>query len=184
VKTTIKYALIGLVAVVAILALWPYRLIGSPSSKIRLVDESGQSLTGVRVVREWRTSEEQRGKAEAVTDFSGTVSFPEQSVHISLLTRITKPLLTFVPASCGLGLHVYGLSEFRVYWPSGYTLRFDSDKWKRESEVWKNQDGVCIRDPAVIQQYRHESYVELYFFNYSNKRQDFKYTLTVYREQK
>jgi hypothetical protein len=181
VKATIKYALIGFVAVLVVLAIWPYRLVASPNSKIRLVDDSDRPLTGVRVVREWRTSEEQRGRTEAVTDSSGAVSFPEQAVHMSLLKRITKPLLIFVPASCGPGWEVYGHSEFRIYWPSGYTLRFDAGKWKRASEVWKNRDGVCIRDPALILQYQHESYVELYFFN---KRQDFDYTLTVYREQK
>jgi len=184
VKATLKYVLIGFVAVLLILAIWPYRLVASPNSKIRLLDESGRPLTGVRVVREWRTSEEQRGQTEAVTDSSGTVSFPRQTVHISLLKRITKPLLIRVPASCGPGWEVYGLSEFRIYWPTGYTLKFDEDQWKRESEVWKNRDDVCIRDPAVIQLYRHEAYVELYFFNYSNRRQDFEQTLTVYREQK
>jgi hypothetical protein len=50
----------------------------------------------------------------------------------------------------------------------------------REYEVWENSDGVCIRDPAIIRQYHHENYVELYFYN---KRQDFNYTLTAYREQ-
>ena len=45
-------------------------------------------------------------------------------------------------------------------------------------EVYKNRDGVCIRDPEVVKQFLHESYVELYFFN---KPQDFDYTLTLYR---
>ena len=171
----------AVVAIFAILAICPYRLIASPNSKIRLVADSGRPLAGVRIVRKWCTSEEQHGETEAVTDSSGTVSFPQQAVHMSLLKRITKPLLIFVPASCGPGWEVYGLSEFRIYWPSGYTLRFDGDNWQRDAEVWKNRDDVCIRDPAVIQQYWHESYVELYFFN---KRQDFDYTLTVYRQQK
>jgi hypothetical protein len=175
VKAIIKYALVGLVAIVAVLAIWPYRLIASPNSKIRVVDDSGRPLTGVRVVREWRTSEEHHGQDEAATDASGVVSFQQMAVHMSLLKRITKPLLVFVPASCGPGWEVYGHSEFRIYWPTGYALRLDGGKWKREYEVWKSADGVCIRDPAVIQQYRHESYVELYFFN---KRQDFEYTLT------
>jgi len=100
---------------------------------------------------------------------------------MSMLKRVTKPLLIFVPASCGPGWEVYGLSEFRIYWPSGYALRFDKDKWKRELDVWENRDNVCIRDPAVIQQYQHESYVDLYFFN---KPHGFEYTLTIYREQK
>jgi len=160
-----KFLLISSVAIVAIPAVWPCRLIASPDSKIRIVDDSGRPLSGVRVVREWRTSEEQHGQGAAVTDSSGAVSFPQQAVHISLLKRVTKPLLIFVPASCGPGWEIYGHSQFRIYWPSGYTLRFDRDKWKREGEVWKNADAVCIRDPAVTQQYQHESYVELYFFN-------------------
>jgi hypothetical protein len=183
-KAQLKYPLIGLVAVVAVFVIWPYWLIASPPSRIRIVDDSGRPLTGVRVVRKWRTSEEHQGQDETITDATGAVSFPQEVVYMSSLKRITKPLLRFVPAICGPGWEVYGLSEFRIYWPEGCTLKFDDDKWKRVSEVWESGDGVCIRDPAVIRQYQNENYAELYFFSFSNKRHDFDYTLTVYRNAK
>jgi hypothetical protein len=184
VKAPLKYSLIalgGLFACIVALALWPYQLVASPNSKIRVLDDSGRPLTGVRVVREWSTSEQHRGKDEAITDARGAVSFKREAFSMSLLKRITKPLLIFVPATCGPGWEVYGHSEFRIYWPDGYALRFDDGSWKRVAEVWKGRDGICIRDPAVIRQYRHESYVELYFFT---MRHDFDYTLTVYPEHK
>ena len=180
-KAFVKYALIGGAVALVVLTFWPYRFIASPNSKIRLVDDSGQPLGNVRIVRKWHTSEEQRGQEEAVTDSNGAVRFQQRSAQICMLKRITKPLLVFVPAACGPDGEIYGYSEFRIDWPSGYTLKFDGDKWKREGEVWKNQEGICIRDPDVIRQFGHESYAELYFFN---KSQDFDYTLTVYREQK
>ena len=49
------------------------------------------------------------------------------------------------------------------------------------AEVWEGRDGICIRDPAVIRQYRHDSYIELYFFTMQH---DFDYTLTIYRDHK
>jgi hypothetical protein len=183
-KASLKYSLIALscgCVCIAILAFWPYQLVASPNSKLRVVDDSGHPLIGVRVVRGWSTSEEQHGENEAITDTSGVVSFQREAFSMSLLKRLTKPLLIFVPASCGPGWEVYGHSEFRIYWPDGYTLKFDDGSWKRVNEVWEGHDGICIRDPDVIRQYRHESYVELYFFT---MRHDFDYTLTVYREHK
>lgn len=170
---------------------------------IRVIDDAGHPLIGINVVREWRTSEGHRGHDEAVTDASGAVSFKRQAMNISLFKRITKPLLIFVPAMCGPSSEIYGYSEFRIYWPDGYTLKFDDNNWKKLEEVYQSRDGVCVRDPAVILQYRNqsyvqsspsppaelagirqdrnESYVEIYFFNKPNA---FDYSLTVYREHK
>jgi hypothetical protein len=176
-KARLKKFFIGLVVVVGVLYVWPYRLIGSPKSTLRVRDDGGHPLAGLRVTRSWRTSEGHQGQDEATTDPSGSVSFQRQAVHMSLLKRITKPLLIFVPAMCGPSWEVYGMSEFDIYWPSGYTLRFDDKKWKRENEVWKDNEDVCVRDPAPIQQNQRENYVELYFFN---KSKDFDYTVTLY----
>jgi hypothetical protein len=181
VKKLLTYLLIVIVTAIVILALWPCRLVASPHSTLRVVDGKKQPVSGLRVIRAWDTSEGQKGQEEAITDTKGEVSFKKVVVSMSVLKRLTKPLLIFVPASCGLGWDIYGHSEFHIYRPDGYTLKFDNTTWRREAEVYQNRDGVCIRDPDVIKQYRPENYVELYFFN---KRQDFDYTLTLSRNDK
>ncbi len=181
-------ALAVFAGMILVLAVWPYKLIATPNSKIRIVDDSKQPLVGVRIVRSWDTSEDQKGDEEAVTDSNGEVSFKQVAFSMSLLKRLTKPLLIFVPTSCGLGWEVYGSSEFRIYWPDGYKLRFDDGTWKKVYSVYQNKDGVYMRDPErPIPHFRHkhspkeESYVNFYF---SKKRKDFNYTLTIYREDK
>jgi hypothetical protein len=165
--------------VIIILAFCPYRLVGSPNSTICIIDGSNQPLSGLRVTRSWDTSEGQKGQDEAVTDSRGAVNFKRVAVSMSLLKRLTKPLLIFVPAACGPGWEVYGSSEFHVYWPDGYALKFDAANWKKVNEVYKDRDGVCVRVPEDMKQYNQENYVAFYFFN---KPKDFDYTLTIYRK--
>jgi hypothetical protein len=87
-KARIKHVLIKLFLVVVILAFWPYRLIVSPHSRIRIVDDSGRPLTGVLVVRDWRSSENHQGQDESTTDASGVVSFPREVGYMSLLINL------------------------------------------------------------------------------------------------
>lgn len=180
----IKYlagALAGLFALFAILAVWPCALVASPASHLRVVDDSRHPLTGVRIVRGWHTSESHQGEDEAHTDASGAVSFPRKAVRISMLKRLTKPLLVFVPAACGPAWEIYGYSEYRIYWPDGYTLMFDDPNWKKTGEAWQRSDGLCIRDPEIARKYQRADCVELYGYN---MRHDFDYALTVYRKGK
>lgn len=97
-----------------------------------------------------------------------------------MLERITKPLLILVPiAHGGPEWDMYGRSEFRIFRPDGYALKFDDGNWEKVSLVWQAPNGICIRDGPV--QYRGESCIELYFYN---KRHDFDFTLTLDRKNK
>lgn len=180
-KKHIRYIAIGSVAVILVLALCPYELVATPNSMLRIVDGRKQPLGGLRVSRAWNTSEGQKGQEETSTDSKGEVSFKQVAFSMSLLKRLTKPLLIFVPASCGPGWEVYGHSEFHIYLPDGYRLKFDPTIWKRVNEVYQNRDGVCIGDPETVSQSSQEHFVTLYFFN---KRKDFDYTLTIYGKDK
>jgi len=164
-----------------ILPLIAVLLVGSPDSKLRVVDEASKPLAGLKVVREWQTSEEKKGTAEAITDKNGEVSFPRVETSISLFKRLTKPLLVFVPASCGPSWEIYGMSTYRIYTPGRFTLKFDSKIWKRDSGVWKRSDGLCIRDPDEMKKYHpNENYQEFYFFNITSS---FDFTLMLFKEK-
>ena len=160
VKKLFTYLAIAILTVSLVLALWPYQLVASPRSTVRVVNDRRQPVSGLRVVRSWNTSEGQKGQEEATTGSEGGVSFEKVAVSMNLLKRLTKPLLIFVPASCGPGWEVYGHSEFDIYWPDGYTLKFDKTAWERKGEVCQNRDGICIRDPDIIKQGRHDNYVD------------------------
>ena len=176
----LKYAVVGLALVLVTLAIWPHRLIASPNFRFRLVDDSGQALEGVRVIREWRTSEGQEGKSETATDINGVVTFSEEVVHISILKFVTKPLFRFFPAMCGPGWEIYGTSEFRAYSPSGYILRSSPNQLDADRGTPRNKSGLEIRD-FRSKENPNESYIASYCLN---RQQDLDCTLTFYREKK
>jgi hypothetical protein len=177
-KAPLKYCLITLMAIIILfvgLAFWPYKLVASPSSTLRVLDESGKPLVGVQVTRQWDTSEGQKGEDKSVTDHNGQVNFKGVEFRMSWLKRIAKPLLIFVPASCGPGWEVYGHAEFDIYSPQDYTIKFDDAVWKKVNATYVNHDGIHIYDPTQS----NKSYIGLYVFN---KREDFNYTLTLFRQ--
>jgi hypothetical protein len=178
-KAFLKYLFIALITMgvlCVVLAIWPYRLVASPGSTLRIVDENGRPFVGLKVIRQWETSENQKGEDKNVTDDNGQVHFERIGFHISWLKRITKPLLVLVPAPCGLDWEIYGEAKFDIYWPQDYTVRFDDKEWEKIYATYENHDGIHIYDPV---QATDKSYVELYVFN---KREDFTYTLTLYQQ--
>jgi len=136
-------------------------------------------MPNVRVVREWKTSEGEKGESESLTDKNGDVVFPLVKTKISLIKRVTKPLLVFVPSSCGPSWEIYGMSTFRVYSSPNYTPQFDDKVWRRNMEVWERKDGLCFRDPEGVRKaFPDESFQEFYFFNIKG---DFDFTLKLYK---
>ncbi len=168
----------AIVSLVVALTWLPFRLIASPKSVLRIVNEDGRPLAGIRVVREWDTSEGQKGDDQATTDVNGEVQFERVEFRMSQLKRMARPLLIFLPSACGPGWEVYGHAEFDVYWPEGYGLKFDGAEWKKVQATYENREGIHIYDPLQSSQ---TNYLELYIFN---KRKDFEYTLTLYGRHK
>ena len=165
------------------LQFWPFQLVASPDSRLRLVDERGNPLVGVKITREWSTSEEQKGENVGVTDSDGQVRFARVAFPMSRLKLLTKMLLVLVPASCGPGWEVYGLSEFHIFWPPGHAVHFDDGSWHRTYEVYENRDKFYIGLPEVrwdgSELPKEDNYVRLFFFNKPN---GFDYTLTLFRK--
>jgi len=172
---------LSIIFILAACALWPYRFVASPESSIHVVDEIGRSMTGIRIVRQWNASGDQRGEEEASTDAAGTAYFRKKMASVSLLKRVTAPLLKYLPAICAPGEEIYGYSEFHIYRPAGYELRFNENLWQKIDEVYQNTNGVCIRDPALAQKYHHENEIQFYI---STMKDSFDYTLKLYRTQK
>ena len=201
-KKPLRLILIALVLAAVVVPMWPYHFTASPASTLRVIDESGRAVTNITVKRSWHTSEGQKDDEEETTDADGRVRFDREMASVPLIQRIVRPLGAFVPSPCGPGSEFYAHTEFRVLWPDGYTLKFDDKQWRRVYEVYRNREGVCVRDPQYSRRERRdsfamvaqpdgggfqfvatnrvESYVELYFFN---QDQDFDYTLQIHKTE-
>jgi hypothetical protein len=202
VKTPLRVFLIGAVLAAVAVPLWPYRFTATPACTLRVVDQTDHAVTNITVTRSWRTSEGQRDEEDEITDANGSVSFDRETATIPLIQRIVRPLLGFVPSPCGPDSEFYQLTEFRVRWPEGYTLKFDDKAWRHVQTIYRNRDGVCIRDPQYSKRERRdtfamitppdggpfqfvatnrvETYAELYFFN---RERDFDFTLQVHKPE-
>ncbi len=168
------YGLAGIGVFIALLAVLPYTLIASPNTTLRIVDDHHQPVKGMRVVRIWSTSEEQKGQDESATDANGSVSFKQIAFRMSWLKRITKPLLILVPASCGPNWEVYADCEFDIYCRDGYKLMFDDVTLKKNETVSGDSDGIHIDDVTYS-----NSQLQYEKLSISNKRNDIDYTLMV-----
>jgi len=164
--------LTALIILTTALAILPYRLVASPKSTIRIVDEKARPLAGVRISREWETSEGQKSEDHNVTDNDGQVTFERVEFRMSRLKVIAKTLLILVPASCGPSWEVYGSAKFQISRPEGYTFKFDNTGWKKNYATYGNRDGINVYDPL---QDSDTNSVEFYTFN---KRDDYSFTIT------
>jgi hypothetical protein len=90
-----KVLLIPLLALLAVVALYPWETNVVPEWRVRIVDQSGTPLahTGVREV--WRHySIESRGHEEDLrTDQNGYVTFPKRTIRAALAARIIRSLI-------------------------------------------------------------------------------------------
>jgi len=178
-KSSVKCWLIAFFAFITMivtLAVWPYKLTASPDSTLRIIDGNGKPLIGMRVTRQWDTSEGEKGEDQNVTDNNGQGNFKRVEFQMNRLKRIAKPLLIFMPVSCGPGWEVYGHAEFDIYCTQDYTVKFDAAAWNKVNATYENRDGIHIYDPTLN---ADKSHIGLYVFN---KKEDFSYTLTLYRE--
>ena len=156
---------------------WPYELVATPTSTIRVIDEHQLPISGLRVIREWETSEKSKGHDEAQTDVDGRVNFPRVGIRMNLIKRMTKPVLMFLPAACGPSAEINRLSRFELFLRPEIRLHFDEGGWQRLRDSFQNGDGICIRDRREPGMDPNFARIELSFFN---RARPFDFTLTVY----
>jgi hypothetical protein len=152
------------------------------------------------VERSWNTSARQKDKEEQITDTEGRVQFDKETGTVPLMGRLVRPLAAFLPMPCAPGSEFYTHTTFRIFWPNGYTLKFDDKEWRQAYNAYCNRERIFIRDPQFSKRRRDsfamvteanggfqliptnwvESYVELYF---SNRERDFDFTLQIYKAE-
>lgn len=165
-----------------------YRDTGSPQCALRIVDQEGKPIAGLKVEREWKWdgSDNHKGRDEAVTDRDGRVSFQKVIINRYVITRIFKPLLIFVPAPCGPEWEIYTMTEFIIPWSGAYDLKFPPSDYKHVYAVYEDKNGTCITDPKEIEKWLRtfkkdlsQNYIRIHFFNRKN---DCDFTLMVYKK--
>ncbi len=88
-----------------VLLLYPFEVTSVPEWKLRVVDQTGQSLRGNRVSQSWchYTFENQSHEAELFSDSDGYVIFPRRTVRGNLITWAGKHLLGLVKVHSSVG---------------------------------------------------------------------------------
>lgn len=84
-----RFGLAVLGGLLAVLLLYPFETTVVPEWKVRVVDESGNSMIGMAVKEGWEHSsiESHRHEQDLTTDNEGRVTFPRRTIRANLLWR-------------------------------------------------------------------------------------------------
>ena len=93
----------------AVLLLYPFETTVVPEWKVRVVDESGNSMIGMAVKEGWEHSsiESHRHEQDLTTDNEGRVTFPRRTIRANLLWRIVGRAVVAVIPHAQSGPHFF-----------------------------------------------------------------------------
>jgi hypothetical protein len=95
-----KWFGLAIPGVVLAILLYPFQTTVVPEWRVRVVDESGNSMIGMTVKEGWEHSsiESHRHEQDLTTDNHGSVTFPRRTIRANLLWRIVGgAIVTVVP---------------------------------------------------------------------------------------
>ena len=121
-----------------------YDAIVSPKCTLHILDQDGKPVPGLKVERAWDGSDGKKGQDEVTTDSSGMVAFEKVTITRSVIKRVFKPLLIFVPASCGPEWETYSSTKITVNWPGEYSLKSVPAGFKSDGSAFSDQGGTHI----------------------------------------
>ena len=154
-----------------------YDAVGSPNCTLRILDQDGRPVVGLKIKREWDGSDGKKGEEESATDKDGKVSFSKVIIRRSVIKRVFKPLLIFFPASCGPEWETTSFTGLTVNWPGAYELKLPLDVYKHKKDelfdYYYSKDGTRIDGPEI-----NDKPFRIYFFD---RKKDFDFTLKVYK---
>lgn len=118
--------LILLVAVLAVIVLYPWETTVVPAWRVRIVDQGGAPLRNTGVRETWQHySIESRGHEEdLLTDQEGYVTFPKRTIRAGLATRTIRSMINALNPhhSSGPGASVIVLASGYDTWSNNATL--------------------------------------------------------------
>ncbi len=165
-----------------------YQTIISPKCTLHILDQNGNPIAGLHVIREWDDSGDQKGKDSATTDKDGMVIYEKVVIKRNAMKRVFKPLLIFVPAACGPNWETYSSTEITiaVNSPDGsYSLKPIPVGFKAGESAFSDKDGthiICAHPVEYTQ--RHlglefgRNFITISFLN-RKKNKDFDLTLNI-----
>lgn len=165
-----------------------YEAIISPKCTLHILDQDGKPIAGLHVVREWNDSGDQKGQDTATTDKDGMVVYEKVAVQRSVIRRVFKPFLIFVPASCGPNWETYSSTQITVAVSTSdgsYRLKPAPAGFKPGESFFSDNDGtriICSQPEQYTQ--RHlgpefgRNFITISFTN-RKKNRDFDLTLNV-----
>lgn len=128
----------------------------SPRYTLRIVDNAGQPLPGVRVVHAWGLDIYNHGENEANTDGNGMVAFDPVNVAIPVGAWVKMLRILHVnvrPSVRGLGWENYTSSRLSIFLPEGYELDPGYTAWSKMPPAYGNSyttaAGFFIKAPST-----------------------------------
>jgi hypothetical protein len=120
----------------------------SPSTAIRIVDQSGSPVSGIEVIRDWNDSDcLTKGSDTNITDAAGTVRFPKISAQVGLFTGAYRkahdnlaPRGSASGTTTTIGIRLVGIYDVK---PKDGTLR----KVEVAHDLYEDKDGVIFHTP-------------------------------------
>jgi hypothetical protein len=102
--------LAGAVLLVLIILLYPFQSTIVPRWRIRILDESGEQVSGINVTQHWQHYLiESEGHEEArKTDANGVVDFPARTVRAGLITRLVDAAMNLISQGRAAKFGPYG----------------------------------------------------------------------------
>jgi hypothetical protein len=168
-----------------------YQTIISPKCTVRILDQDDKPIAGLSIVREWSDSGDQQGKDNATTDKDGKVVYEKVVVKRSVIKRLFKPFLIFVPAACGPNWETYSATEIIVNIKSSdgsYRLKPVPSGFKPDASTFSNKDGtkiICAQPVEFTEKHlgpeAGRNFITISFFNRKNNK-DFDLTLNISNE--
>jgi hypothetical protein len=89
-----RAALAGVLLLLLALLLFPFSMTSAPRWRLRVIDDAGVAVRGIRVTEHWQHYLVEAEGHEEVrqTDENGSVDFPERLVRASIVRRINAKL--------------------------------------------------------------------------------------------
>ena len=174
-----QLVLIGFLLIVAAARVASVKFIASPECAIRVLDDTGKPMVGLRVTQEWSTSEQSKGDSTSLTNDKGVARFPTVIDSVNVFRLLTRPFLAFVPLMCGFNSSLYSFSRFDVYWPTGYTVSYEGvPGWSKDGTAYQRGDGVYVQDTEEMRELNIKDHVEIGLIS---RPKEFNFTLSLQR---
>ena len=113
-------------AVLGVIALYPWKTTVVPEWRVRIIDQGGSPLSNTAVRESWQhySIESRHHEEDLLTDREGYVTFPKRTIRAPLAVRIIRPMINALNPhhSSGPVASIIVLAPDYIEWSNNATL--------------------------------------------------------------